>query len=481
MIHAPHGAGRSTVGIFSAGITTYPQLKHFLDSHNDRNITGAWWHFAIWTQEEARRTSKLSTWMIEAGATRTDVSSDTFVAAVAYRFLFAKPSAAARTGQFEYATAVRKACSAARGHNGWSDPWRRSEVAESTLSSPVQPIDIVVHMRTWAEDTQCAVKSRERFSSTAPFECGRCISKGAIECAWGHVSRVVASRDKSAPPLCALVLSDFPHAANSMAQRLAAIPGLDAVSEYAVAFEPRSGRRRNGGGGGSSDSSAAWHSQDISATSHALASKSVIAWLLLSTASSRLYTGGSTYSYAAVLRTPAWQADAVLDLRCIRAGVAQDAAAAAASSKEWAFELRGNEISRHPSAATWRKGRCAADTGTCEWKSMPGFNAPNLVRNMGDVDRCAHLRFKTLEAAQRACARLDECGSITRDGGLACDLLLNNGEPPADAPPRCLVGTWPLTSSGALPTRKTLRAERTAMRADKMSARARAVRSPKMP
>ena len=61
---------------------------------------------------------------------------------------------------------------------------------------------------------------------------------------------------------------------------------------------------------------------------------------------------------------------------------------------------------------------------------------------------------------------------VTRDGGLPCELLLNNGEPPAgDAQPRCLAGTWPLTSSGHLPTRKTLRAEKMAMRAEKLGAK----------
>lgn len=90
-IHAPHGSGRSKANIFGATITTYSQLKQFLNSHSSKSITGVWWHFAIWAQEEAQRTSILSKYMIEAGATRADIANDTFIAAVAYILFLHEP------------------------------------------------------------------------------------------------------------------------------------------------------------------------------------------------------------------------------------------------------------------------------------------------------------------------------------------------------------------------------------------------------
>jgi len=72
-----------------------------------------------------------------------------------------------------------------------------------------------------------------------------------------------------------------------------------------------------------------------------------------------------------------------------------------------------------------------------------GFNVPSPPWSMGDVDRCMHVRFPTLEEAMRVCVGRG-CAGIVRDRGLPCDLLLNIADNDApNAPPKCVAGGWP--------------------------------------
>eukprot|EP00966_Prymnesium_polylepis_P202021 4680262-Prymnesium_polylepis.1 len=200
---------------------------------------------------QAAVSEPLQQMLLEGGAAAADVRNDTFLAAVAFRYLFATPTATARQREAEYAGAVLDACArSADGSHGWSDPFVGSR------SWGARRVEIVVHLRTWAEDSPCSLaKAKERFTSGNPFECGRCIPTAALACAERRVREYVARRAKGGGAPCALVLSDVVSAGKQFAARLAAIPGLAAVSEYSVQLPVASadappGRRLQGGAGG---------------------------------------------------------------------------------------------------------------------------------------------------------------------------------------------------------------------------------------
>lgn len=104
----------------------------------------------------------------------------------------------------------------------------------------------------------------------------------------------------------------------------------------------------------------------------------------------------------------------------------------------------------HPSAVSWEKV-CDALTERC-WPRMSSTNAAGMITVMGDVDRCAHLRFMSLDAAQASCIqRGAQCTAISMDSGLPCDYLLGATEFLLGAPDKesvdrsvaCLRGRWP--------------------------------------
>lgn len=137
------------------------------------------------------------------------------------------------------------------------------------------------------------------------------------------------------------------------------------------------------------------------------------------------------------------RADAILDLRCIPSATP----AVRASAAQWRYELRMSPFNRHSTALSWVK-TCDGSDESC-WQTRESTNAAGMVAVMGDVDRCAHLRFSSLEEAKAACvARGDRCDAISQDGGLPCDYLLNTlDKQHADNTSACLRGQWP-TSDG---------------------------------
>ena len=183
MIFAPGRKGNSERNegspTLTSSITEYRQLESFFVSNKaSPHIRGIQWQFKVLAQGNRAGGSLLSAMLHRGGATQKDTVSDTFLAAVAFRFIFSSPSPMARLREAEYSAAVRSACTkSADGTHGWSDPWRPADA-----SAAVQ-VEIVVHLRTWAEDSPCAKGAKTRFTGDRPFECGRCLPSAAIGCA----------------------------------------------------------------------------------------------------------------------------------------------------------------------------------------------------------------------------------------------------------------------------------------------------------
>ncbi|KAL3893104.1 MAG: hypothetical protein SGPRY_014470 [Prymnesium sp.] len=106
--------------------------------------------------------------------------------------------------------------------------------------------------------------------------------------------------------------------------------------------------------------------------------------------------------------------------------------------------MRMPPFKRRWGSTSWEK-LCHHNHPEC-WRERPQTTGV-MMRVMGDVDRCAHLRFRTLEEAQAGCvARGAQCEAISRDAGLPCDFLLNLAhKQTADHTAACLQGQWPVS------------------------------------
>ena len=216
---------------FFDGSTSCQQIRQLLATKH--NLRMGWWFFQC-MPPYIGPLAPLGDALRAAGARPADMARADFLAAVAHSWLYQSltPSAARRVAV--HAAAVRGACQAALPPPGVVRPWL-ARLAPSSAA-----VDIVIHLRTWSEDAQCSLRRADRFNSSAPTECGACMSRAARECVAEAVRQHVAlARDKASGPLCALVLSDSRSLARDMQQRLSTdISMLAAVSEYSIAYPP---------------------------------------------------------------------------------------------------------------------------------------------------------------------------------------------------------------------------------------------------